>query len=249
MCAAIALKRSLSSIPGGSVPRKTTFSSRDPLNHGFSNFNASIDHWDGCHKSPEHFMGHWRARLLGDDALAAHISALKKPSSVHHVSEPLRAKMNPTDYILLTGELLVAGNIAKYSQHANLRKKLFAVHGELVESNTGQSVWNCGLNSGDARIADENSWPEGCHNLAGIILNYTRDFLAKGTFKEEYMCIFSDKLSRSDLMFRSRSGSNASIGSNCSGVKRMYDSDAGDESVMDGKSKKMRNKGNIISKN
>ena len=152
------------------IQPKTPFWSKDFTNKAFSHFTRGqkpIEIWGESFPTPEHFLGVWRARILGDQNLAKQIKSLRYPNRVSYMSRPLRHLLGAAEWTWLSGELLAVANREKYTQWENFRTQLFMVEGDLVESNTGVGPWGCGVNSDDPRFHDEEKWPRDCFNLAG----------------------------------------------------------------------------------
>ena len=199
---------------------KTTFSSGDPvqMNQTFSHLKrcpGKIRIWGNNYDTVENFMGDIRARLLGDPKLAENLKRCPRPGQISGLSTPLREKIPPVLYAMLTAELLIIGNKHKFSHYSYFRKLLFERRGVLVEANTGANIWSCGLRSGDPKVQDYTAWPKGCFNLAGIILEYVREHLGRTAFAKEFTNSFSYQLRRglSQENLRPRPGSFGATGS------------------------------------
>ena len=94
----------------------------------------------------------------------------------------------------MVGELICIGNIERYRQHPELRKRLFGTVGLLVEAVPGKkSPWSCGLRSDNPDALDRDRWPQGCINLNGDLLSYVKDKLAnEDQYADEYKAVIEE---------------------------------------------------------
>jgi len=67
------------------------------------------------------------------------------------------------------------GNFHKFSQHADLREKLLAIPGTLVEVNPRDAIWGIGLAEDSHLINDPKTWQG--KNWLGEVLTSVRDEL------------------------------------------------------------------------
>ena len=75
-------------------------------------------------------------------------------------------------------EIVRNGNILKFTQHEDLKKRLLETGNRvLVEANPKDSVWGVGLDCYDPRILNDMLWRG--QNLLGIVLMSVRDSLKR----------------------------------------------------------------------
>ena len=124
----------------------------------------------------EHFMMWSKAMLFGDEACAAEILAATHPSE----AKSLGRKVKPFDDATWERErfgLVVAGSIAKFSQHADLKAFLLGTRDRvLVEASPRDRVWGIGLGASNPDAADPARW-RGL-NLLGFALMRARHHLS-----------------------------------------------------------------------
>jgi ribA/ribD-fused uncharacterized protein len=125
----------------------------------------------------EHYMM-WRKSLLFDDsAMAEQILAAPHP----HAAKALGRRVAGFDEQVWDEhryDVVVAGNLAKFSQHSQLRTFLLGT-GErvLVEASPVDRVWGIGLGRDDPAVADPGRW-RGL-NLLGFALMQVRAQLSE----------------------------------------------------------------------
>lgn len=124
----------------------------------------------------EHYMMYQKAKLFGDH---------KACEKVLHASKPMEAKaighaVNGFKRELWEDkrfEIVVNGNLAKFSQNRELCKFLIdSGNRVLVEASPHDRIWGIGLAQEDPASADPNTW-QGL-NLLGFALMEVRDQLA-----------------------------------------------------------------------
>jgi len=124
----------------------------------------------------EHFMMWSKAMHFGDEARAAKILATEHPN----VAKPLGRKVSPFDEAAWERErfgIVVAGSIAKFSQHADLRAFLVTTGNRvLVEASPVDRVWGIGLAASDPAAGDPARWRGS--NLLGFALMQARHHLS-----------------------------------------------------------------------
>ncbi|HEX6681728.1 MAG TPA: NADAR family protein [Candidatus Limnocylindrales bacterium] len=128
--------------------------------------------------SAEHFMMWSKAMLFGDEATAARILAARSPGE----AKALGRNVNPFDETVWERErfgIVVAGSVAKFSQHADLKDFLVGTRNRvLVEASPLDRIWGIGLAAGDPDASDPARWKGG--NLLGFALMHARELL-RGT--------------------------------------------------------------------
>ncbi|SDL00320.1 hypothetical protein SAMN05421823_104115 [Catalinimonas alkaloidigena] len=124
----------------------------------------------------EHYMMAEKARLFGDEDVRAQILEATHPHQVKKLGRQVR---NYADTVWQQHrfDIVVAGNLAKFSQHPPLREFLVATKERiLVEASPVDSIWGIGLTGDDPRAAQPHQW-QGL-NLLGYALMEVRDRLA-----------------------------------------------------------------------
>jgi len=124
----------------------------------------------------EHYMMWSKARLFGDEATAAEILEVDHPN----LAKALGRKVTPFDNTTWESErfgIVVAGNIAKFSQHADLRTYLFGTSNRvLVEASPRDRVWGIGMGASNPDATDPARWRG--QNLLGFALMRAREHLS-----------------------------------------------------------------------
>lgn len=120
----------------------------------------------------EHYMMARKAALFGDAAVEARIIAAKLPAEVKKLGREV-ANFDSARWISAREGIVYDGNLAKFSQHAALRKFLLASGASvIVEASPVDPIWGVGLAAGDAALAEPASW-KGL-NLLGYALMRVR---------------------------------------------------------------------------
>ena len=141
---------------------KTCFSYNHPVNKFASNFysdaNLPIKIWGKEHSSPEKFLANKKAEWM-KDPLLEEMLAEDDPYKLKRLHGRVKWTGGLTSWTVFAFELIGTANEAKFRQNQTLRKRLFAMAGLLVESNTGKSQWSCGLKRTDSMLSDRTQWP------------------------------------------------------------------------------------------
>jgi ribA/ribD-fused uncharacterized protein len=120
----------------------------------------------------EHFMMWSKAMLFGDEACAAEILEVDHPN----LAKALGRKVKPFDVATWERErlgIVVAGSIAKFSQHADLKTYLLGTGNRvLVEASPRDRVWGIGMGASNPDATDPARW-RGL-NLLGFALMRAR---------------------------------------------------------------------------
>ncbi|MFF5180198.1 NADAR family protein [Micromonospora sp. NPDC000316] len=123
----------------------------------------------------EHYMMWRKATLFGDDATAERVLAAPHP----HAAKALGGRVVGFDQRIWDQhrfDIVVAGNLAKFGQHAELREFLVGTGRRvLVEASPLDQVWGIGLAREDPVASDPARW-QGL-NLLGFALMHVRDAL------------------------------------------------------------------------
>ncbi|MEQ1512310.1 MAG: NADAR family protein [Lysobacteraceae bacterium] len=132
---------------------------------------------DARYATAEHWMMAEKARLFGDDAALAQVFAKDDPGAAKAAGRTVRG-FDDALWVRHRFDIVVAGNLAKFSQHLPLRDFLLATGDQvLVEASPVDQVWGIGLAAGDPRAQDPMRW-QGL-NLLGFALMAVRDALGE----------------------------------------------------------------------
>ncbi len=102
---------------------------------------------------------HWRKALLfGDTVVAAAILAESEPAGQKALGRQVTAFSADT-WAAVARDIVMRGNIAKFSQHPDLLARLRATCGTtLVEASPHDRIWGIGLPKDDPRAAQRETW-------------------------------------------------------------------------------------------
>jgi ribA/ribD-fused uncharacterized protein len=146
--------------------------------HGpFSQFHSSRFTLEGCdYMCAEQFMHAQKARLFGDEAMAARIMRSDNPHE-HKLMGGRVAGFEQARWDARRVEIVTAGNRAKFGQNAGLRRRILATGDAiLAEANPKDFIWGIGLAQDDPAALDPAQW-QGT-NLLGQVLMVVRAELA-----------------------------------------------------------------------
>ena len=125
----------------------------------------------------EHWMMAGKARLFGDEKTARQIVAATHPDQAKKLGRQVQGFDEET-WRQHRRQLVVDGNHAKFSQHADLLEFLLGTGSRvLVEASPVDRVWGIGLAADDERADNPRQW-RGL-NLLGFALMDVRDALLK----------------------------------------------------------------------
>lgn len=123
----------------------------------------------------EHFMMAQKAQLFGDTAIFEQITHAKHPKQAKDLGRKV-ANFNEKIWNEKRFDIVVTGNLAKFSQHAELKAFLLNTGNRvLVEASPYDKIWGVGLSKDDDKIANPLQW-NGL-NLLGFALMDVRDKL------------------------------------------------------------------------
>ncbi len=123
----------------------------------------------------EHYMMAEKARLFGDEGVREKIIAAAHPSQAKNLGREVQG-FNPTTWEQHRFEIVVQGNIAKFSQNPNLKAFLLNTgHRILVEASPVDRIWGIGWAETDPQAQDPEKW-RGL-NLLGFALMAARSRL------------------------------------------------------------------------
>jgi len=123
----------------------------------------------------EQYMMYEKAKLFGDDDVAAKILAAAHPREHKALGRKVK-NFDDAAWKSARERIVRAGNHAKFTQNQELEKQLFDTKGTtLVEASPYDKIWGIGLAASDPRTNDPKQWLG--RNLLGKILTELRDEL------------------------------------------------------------------------
>ncbi|MET8305419.1 NADAR family protein [Micromonospora sp. NPDC005173] len=126
----------------------------------------------------EHYMMVGKAHLFGDEAIAAQMLTVPHPGAVKALGRQVR-DFDQAIWDRHCFDLVVAANVAKFSQHPDLGQYLSRTSNRvLVEASPVDRVWGIGLAATDPRAHDPAQWRG--RNLLGFALMHARAQLTNG---------------------------------------------------------------------
>ena len=163
----------------GGQPRYVNFWGHQPQPDGTLGPSCLSQWWparfdaDGqAFASAEHYMMWRKARLFGDDAVAAEVLAATSPAQ----AKELGRQVSGFDSQIWTEhrwEIVVSGSLAKFTSKPALTAYLVGTrHHVLVEASPVDRIWGIGLTADDPRAAVPSQW-RGL-NLLGFALMEAR---------------------------------------------------------------------------
>jgi ribA/ribD-fused uncharacterized protein len=166
-------------IQGGARPRYLLFWGHQPPPAGGVGKGCLSQWWpavltvDGhSYPSAEHFMMAGKASLFGDAETAARIRQAPHPGAAKALGRQVRG-FDERRWAKHRVELVVTGNLAKFSQHADLREFLLGTGDRvIVEASPRDPIWGIGLAANDQRAMSPEQWPG--LNLLGFALMEVR---------------------------------------------------------------------------
>lgn len=172
-------------VSDGGRPKYLMFWGHQPPAAGGSGRGCLSQWWpvtftvDGvAYSSAEHFMMSAKALLFGDTEMAERIRAAPHPGAAKALGRQVRG-FDERLWAERRFEIVVAGNVAKFGQHADLRDFLLGTGDRIiVEASPRDRIWGIGLTAGDDRARSPEHW-RGL-NLLGFALMETRHRLRVG---------------------------------------------------------------------
>ena len=128
----------------------------------------------GAHKYPtaEHYMMAEKARLFEDAQKLSEILAAPDPDRAKALGRKV-AGFDPVRWQAAAYDIVVAGNLAKFSQNPPLRDFLLNTGSKvLVEASPVDAIWGIGVHRDDPRAEHPEQWPG--QNLLGFALMEVR---------------------------------------------------------------------------
>ena len=122
-----------------------------------------------------------KARVFGDSENLNAILASSSPKDIKAYGRAVR-NFNPSKWNAVKFDIVVKGNIAKFSQNPELKRFLLSTgEAELVEASPKDRIWGIGLSEDDPRALDKSKWLGS--NLLGRALMEVRDKLRNSNIK------------------------------------------------------------------
>lgn len=145
----------------------------------FSQWYPALFEHDGVrYPTAEHFMMAEKARLFGDEVHEQQIVEAGSPGEAKALGRKVRGFDEKT-WVRERYGIVVRGNLAKFSQHPELRAFLLATKNRvIVEASPRDRIWGIGLGASNARAENPLQW-RGL-NLLGFALMEVRDRLSGG---------------------------------------------------------------------
>ena len=135
-------------------------------------FEASFTVDGVDYKTAEHYMMAQKAALFGDHLIYQRIIASQVPSEAKKLGREIR-NFNNDAWLKHRFDIVVQGNIHKFSQNIRLRNFLLGTSGKvLVEASPADKIWGIGLSSDDNDSENPLKW-RGL-NLLGFALMKVR---------------------------------------------------------------------------
>lgn len=126
-------------------------------------------------RTAEHYMMWRKAMLFGDAAIAEKVLAAAHPGKAKVLGRQI-AEFDEHIWEEQRFPIVVAGSVAKFGQHAELRRFLLNTGARvLVEASPVDRIWGVGLTADDPGIENPAQW-KGL-NLLGFALMEARDIL------------------------------------------------------------------------
>ena len=125
----------------------------------------------------EQYMMAEKARLMGDHEMASRIAAASSPRKQKELGRQVQ-NFDQKLWDEHKEDVVYRGNIAKFTQHAELKDLLLATGTRtIVEASPDDCVWGIGLAEDDPRALDPEKW-RGL-NLLGKAIMKVREELAE----------------------------------------------------------------------
>ncbi|MBS7559570.1 NADAR family protein [Pseudomonas sp. RC4D1] len=175
----------LEQIKHGLKPDYLMFWGHQPTRDGrpspscFSQWFAAGFEIEGIHyPSAEHFMMAGKALLFDDRETHGRILKAVTPADVKQLGREVRG-FDDTQWQAARFDIVVQGNLAKFSQHSALGEYLLSTRDQvLVEASPVDRIWGIGLAADDPKASQPQQW-RGL-NLLGYALMEVRDRLKQG---------------------------------------------------------------------
>ena len=138
-------------------------------------FDAGFNLENTHYATAEHYMMAEKARTFGDMEALGQVLAASTPEDVKKIGRRVK-NFNADVWNKRSIEVVLQGNVAKFSQNPRLREWLRASGTSiLVEASPEDAIWGIGLHRDDPRAKDPSIWPG--KNLLGFAIMTARDQL------------------------------------------------------------------------
>jgi ribA/ribD-fused uncharacterized protein len=128
----------------------------------------------------EHWMMAAKARLFKDSAGQERILRARGPAEAKRLGREVKG-FDDQAWSACAGRLVVAGNLAKFSNHPDLARYLLSTgDAVLVEASPTDRIWGVGLCREDARASDPRSW-RGENRLGFALMNVRQTLRVSAT--------------------------------------------------------------------
>ncbi len=136
-----------------------------------------------AYASAEHYMMSAKATLFGDTETAGLIRAAPHPGAAKALGRQVRG-FDEQRWADRRVELVLAANMAKFGQHADLREFLLGTGRRvLVESSPQDRIWGIGLTADDERAASPDRWL-GLNLLGFALMEVRHQLRARGAIED-----------------------------------------------------------------
>jgi hypothetical protein len=130
------------------------------------------------YRTAEHYMMAEKAKLFGDVQTFSEIVHAETPQQAKALGRKIMG-FKEDIWVARRLEIVIAGNLAKFSQSRQLRDFLISTNGKvLVEASPTDAIWGIGLADNDKKATDPRQWPG--LNLLGFALMTVRNVLNQG---------------------------------------------------------------------
>jgi ribA/ribD-fused uncharacterized protein len=137
---------------------------------------------DVPYASAEHYMMSAKAMLFGDTETAGLIRAAPHPGAAKALGRQVRG-FDEQRWADRRFELVVAANMAKFGQHADLREFLLGTGRRvLVEASPQDRIWGIGLTADDERAGSADRWL-GLNLLGFALMEVRHQLRARGAIE------------------------------------------------------------------
>src|SRR5262249_33177404 len=177
----------LRAISSGLHPTYLFFWGHKPLPNGEIGKSCFSQWWPApfsvngvSYPTAEHFMMAGKAQLFGDEETRAQILKAGSPKAAKQFGRQVKG-FKETEWVEARFELVVTGNLAKFSQNRELGKYLLGTGDKvLAEASPVDRIWGIGLAAENEQAMNPEQW-RGL-NLLGFALMEVRQRLRENKF-------------------------------------------------------------------
>jgi ribA/ribD-fused uncharacterized protein len=138
-------------------------------------WEASFTVENDVYLTAEHWMMAEKARLFKDETILAEILTVQKPAAAKALGRKVQ-NFDPSVWDSKKGEIVVQGNVHKFSQNPSLKAFLMATKDKIiVEASPVDAIWGIGLGPDNPKALNPATWRG--QNLLGFALMEVRDLL------------------------------------------------------------------------